>query len=75
MATKPNKTPQASDESPAPQGINFGDVTEPKALPPMTAVGEIQPLADLPAGYECLAERHPAAIGFTLEGGSVALHF
>jgi hypothetical protein len=66
---------QAAPAQNEPVVNNLGDVTERTPLAPITPVGEILPMDDLPKGYEVLKERHPNAIGFTLEGASVALHF
>lgn len=70
MAASKNQSAQAE-----PVINNLGDVTESKNLAPASPVGEIQPLSDLPKGYESVAKQYPTAIGFTLEGSSVALHF
>lgn len=66
MAAAKNKQAQA-------EVTNLGDVTEPKILASINGIPDLQPLADLPAGYESLAES--GAKGFTEVGGMVALHF
>lgn len=54
---------------------NLGDATEPKVLASYDSNSDLQPLSQLPAGYEVLATRHPTAKGFTMVGDQVALQF
>lgn len=85
MTTPKTKQPAKAERSPELQSAvdntqvtQLGDVTEKNSpLPPepTRATEGIRPLSELPEGYEDIAEIYSDAKGFTLEGGTVALHF